>query len=175
MANKLKIVEIIKRLGVPANISGYYYLRRAIEKMLEDNSYITAITKRLYPELAKEYNSLPLRIERGIRHAIEVGWIRGDVEFQHEIFGFSIDSEKGRLTNSEFIAAVADWYAITCAEGELPDNKPTKEFKANDIKCIDCEYLEFESPYAVCSKGYKGIVSPSDTCGKGKLRKGDNK
>lgn len=104
-----KIVsKMLRELGVPAHILGYKYLRTAILSCLEDESLINSITKRLYPAIGKEYGSSSSKVERAIRHAIEVSWNRGTMEGFEELFGCSVSPEKGKPTNAEFISAIVD-------------------------------------------------------------------
>lgn len=109
-ANTLEaeITNIIHEIGVPAHIKGYLYLREAIEMVVNDVELLSAVTKELYPSIAKKYNTTASRVERAIRHAIEVAWGRGQVETINRIFGYTIRNSKGKPTNSEFIAMVAD-------------------------------------------------------------------
>ena len=111
--NKLKPLEImvtniIHEIGVPAHIKGYQYLRDGIIMVVDNIDIINQITKQLYPDLAKKYKTTPSRVERAIRHAIEVAWSRGQLETVNNIFGYTISSNKGKPTNSEFIAMIAD-------------------------------------------------------------------
>ena len=103
-----KITNIIHEIGVPAHIKGYLYLREAISMVVDDIELLGAVTKELYPSIAIKYNTTPSRVERAIRHAIEVAWSRGKVDTINNIFGYTIHTEKGKPTNSEFIAMVAD-------------------------------------------------------------------
>lgn len=103
-----RITNIIHEIGVPAHIKGYLYLREAIAMVVEDMELLGAVTKELYPNIAKKYNTTPSRVERAIRHAIEVAWTRGKIDTIDNIFGYTIDTNKGKPTNSEFIAMVAD-------------------------------------------------------------------
>ncbi|MCX7771488.1 MAG: sporulation transcription factor Spo0A [Clostridia bacterium] len=103
-----KITQIMRDVGVPAHIKGYQYMRDAILMAVKDREIISAVTKRLYPELAKNYKTTPIRVERAIRHAIEVAWNRGRVDTINDLFGYTINTRKGKPTNSEFIAMVAD-------------------------------------------------------------------
>lgn len=103
-----EITNIIHEIGVPAHIKGYMYLRKAISMVVYDVELLSAVTKELYPAIAKEYNTTASRVERAIRHAIEVAWSRGEVETINNIFGYTINNGKGKPTNSEFIAMVAD-------------------------------------------------------------------
>lgn len=103
-----KITQIMRDVGVPAHIKGYQYMRDAIMMAVKDREIISAVTKRLYPELAKSYKTTPSRVERAIRHAIEVAWNRGRVDTINDLFGYTINTRKGKPTNSEFIAMVAD-------------------------------------------------------------------
>lgn len=102
------VTEMIHEVGVPAHIKGYSYLRVAIMLVLEDRQLIESITKLLYPTVAKRFNTSASRVERAIRHAIEVAWVRGDTDTLNSIFGFTINQSKGKPTNSEFIAMISD-------------------------------------------------------------------
>ena len=102
------ITVYIQQLGVPAHIKGYQYIRDAIAMVIEDMDSINSITKVLYPTVAKHYNTTPSRVERAIRHAIEVAWDRGNPDVLNDFFGYTILSSKGKPTNSEFIAMIAD-------------------------------------------------------------------
>lgn len=105
---QVKVTQIMRDVGVPAHIKGYQYMRDAILMAVKDRDIISAVTKRLYPELAKSYKTTPSRVERAIRHAIEVAWNRGRVDTINDLFGYTINTRKGKPTNSEFIAMVAD-------------------------------------------------------------------
>ena len=102
------VTNIIHEVGVPAHIKGYQYLREAIMMVVNDIDVINQITKSLYPKIAAKYNTTPSRVERAIRHAIEVAWGRGQQEAVESIFGYTISASKGKPTNSEFIAMIAD-------------------------------------------------------------------
>lgn len=102
------VTDIIHEIGVPAHIKGYQYLREAIILTINDMEMINAVTKVLYPEVAKKFNTTPSRVERAIRHAIEVAWDRGDIEVLQKFFGYTVSNIKGKPTNSEFIAMIAD-------------------------------------------------------------------
>ena len=102
------VTDIIHEIGVPAHIKGYQYLREAIILTINDMDMINAVTKVLYPEVAKRFSTTPSRVERAIRHAIEVAWDRGDVEVLQKFFGYTVSGIKGKPTNSEFIAMIAD-------------------------------------------------------------------
>ena len=102
------VTAIIHDVGVPAHIKGYQYLREAILIAVADMDVINAVTKVLYPEVAKRFNTTASRVERAIRHAIEVAWDRGDLETLQKYFGYTVNSTKGKPTNSEFIAMIAD-------------------------------------------------------------------
>lgn len=102
------VTEIIHEIGIPAHIKGYQYLREAIILTIEDMDAINAVTKVLYPTVAKKFNTTPSRVERAIRHAIEVAWDRGDIETLQKFFGYTVSNIKGKPTNSEFIAMIAD-------------------------------------------------------------------
>ena len=102
------VTGIIHEIGVPAHIKGYQYLREAIMIAVNDMDVINAITKVLYPQVAKTFQTTPSRVERAIRHAIEVAWDRGDLETLQKYFGYTVSNVKGKPTNSEFIAMIAD-------------------------------------------------------------------
>ena len=102
------VTSIIHEIGVPAHIKGYQYLREAIIIAVEDMDVINAITKVLYPQVAKAFQTTPSRVERAIRHAIEVAWDRGDLDTLQRFFGYTVSNTKGKPTNSEFIALIAD-------------------------------------------------------------------
>ena len=102
------VTDVIHEIGIPAHIKGYQYLRRAIMMAVDDLDVINSITKELYPTVAKEFNTTSSRVERAIRHAIEVAWDRGDTDILNSFFGYTIANTKGKPTNSEFIAMIAD-------------------------------------------------------------------
>lgn len=103
-----EITNIIHEIGVPAHIKGYLYLREAIGMVVENIEYLSAVTKELYPNIATKFNTTPSRVERAIRHAIEVAWSRGKIDTINKLFGYTVHNGKGKPTNSEFIAMVAD-------------------------------------------------------------------
>ena len=105
---EVEVTNIMHEIGVPAHIKGYQYLRDAIMMVVKDLDVINSITKLLYPSIAKEYNTTPSRVERAIRHAIEVAWSRGQVDAIDALFGYTVNIGKGKPTNSEFIAMIAD-------------------------------------------------------------------
>jgi len=102
------VTEMIHEIGVPAHIKGYQYLREAIMMSVNDIEMLSSITKVLYPTIAKKYDTTSSRVERAIRHAIEVAWNRGRMETLNSLFGYTISTGKGKPTNSEFIALIAD-------------------------------------------------------------------
>lgn len=105
---ELMITEIIHQIGVPAHIKGYHYIREAITIAVNNADIINSVTKQLYPMVAKKYQTTSSRVERAIRHAIEVAWDRGDIDVLNSYFGYTIHNERGKPTNSEFIAMIAD-------------------------------------------------------------------
>lgn len=107
-SDELTVTEILHQIGVPAHIKGYQFLRDAILLTMNEPDYINAVTKRLYPEIAKRNATTASRVERAIRHAIEVAWDRGDVDTLNSYFGYTIHNLRGKPTNSEFIAMIAD-------------------------------------------------------------------
>lgn len=102
------VTNIIHEMGVPAHIKGYHYLRDAILMVINEINLLGAVTKELYPMIAQKYHTTPSRVERAIRHAIELAWDRGNVEMMNKFFGYTINLERGKPTNSEFIAMIAD-------------------------------------------------------------------
>ena len=109
---EMRITQTLHQIGVPAHIKGYQYLREAILMSIEDPESINAVTKLLYPGVAKKYSTTSSRVERAIRHAIEVAWDRGDVEVLNSYFGYTIQSQRGKPTNSEFVAMIADKFRL---------------------------------------------------------------
>lgn len=105
---EVTITDIIHQIGVPAHIKGYHYLRYAIMTAVENPDIINAVTKQLYPSVAKRFDTTSSRVERAIRHAIEVAWDRGDVDVLNSYFGYTIHNSRGKPTNSEFIAMISD-------------------------------------------------------------------
>ncbi len=110
---EVEVTKMIQQMGVPAHVKGYQYLRDAIVSVINDVSLLGAVTKELYPMIAKKYNTTPSRVERAIRHAIELAWDRGNIEFMNKFFGYTINVDRGKPTNSEFIAMVADKLRMT--------------------------------------------------------------
>ncbi len=107
-SDEMRVTDILHQIGVPAHIKGYQFLRDAILLTIEDQDYINAVTKRLYPEIAKQNGTTASRVERAIRHAIEVAWDRGDVDTLNSYFGYTIHNLRGKPTNSEFVAMISD-------------------------------------------------------------------
>lgn len=107
------VTDTIHEIGIPAHIKGYQYLRHAIMMVIENLDIVNSITKELYPTVAKDFNTTPSRVERAIRHAIEVAWDRGDPDVLNDFFGYTIANAKGKPTNSEFIAMIADKLRLT--------------------------------------------------------------
>lgn len=105
---ELVVTDIIHQLGIPAHIKGYHYIRSGIIFSIENPELLESVTKLLYPTIAKEYNTTSSRVERAIRHAIEIAWDRGNTDVLNKFFGYTIDSFKGKPTNSEFLALIAD-------------------------------------------------------------------
>ncbi|MDR3206700.1 MAG: sporulation transcription factor Spo0A [Oscillospiraceae bacterium] len=112
-----RVTDIIHEIGVPAHIKGYQYLREAILVAIRDREAINAITKMLYPSVAKAFSTTPSRVERAIRHAIEVAWDRGDIETLQSFFGYTVSNVKGKPTNSEFIAMISDRLSLQLKAG----------------------------------------------------------
>lgn len=108
LALEVRVTDVIHQVGVPAHIKGYQYLREAIMMAVEDMEAVGAITKILYPSIAKKFKTTSSRVERAIRHAIEVAWDRGDLETLQSYFGYTVSGVKGKPTNSEFISMIAD-------------------------------------------------------------------
>ena len=102
------VTDVIHQLGVPAHIKGYHYLRTAILASIEDKELLESVTKMLYPTVAKKFGTTSSRVERAIRHAIEIAWDRGDIDTLNAFFGYTVNTCKGKPTNSEFIALITD-------------------------------------------------------------------
>ena len=111
------VTSIIHEIGVPAHIKGYQYLREAIMMTVQDMDVINAVTKVLYPDVARKYGTTSSRVERAIRHAIEVAWDRGDLDTLQKYFGFTVSNAQGKPTNSEFIAMIADRLVLQRRQG----------------------------------------------------------
>ena len=105
---QVSITKILHQLGIPSHIKGYQYIREAISLVYTNPNLIGGITKELYPEIGQKYKTSVSRVERAIRHAIEVSWNRGDWSLMEDIFGHSVDIDKAKPTNSEFIVTIAD-------------------------------------------------------------------
>ena len=105
---QIQVTNLLHALGIPSHIKGYQYIRSAILMVYDNPSFIGGITKELYPDLSIKFNTSITRVERAIRHAIEVSWLRGDIDLMEEIFGHSVDIDRAKPTNSEFIVTVAD-------------------------------------------------------------------
>ena len=116
-SDELTVTEILHQIGVPAHIKGYQYLREAIMMTVQDMDVINAVTKVLYPDVARKYGTTSSRVERAIRHAIEVAWDRGDLDTLQKYFGFTVSNAKGKPTNSEFIAMIADRLVLQRRQG----------------------------------------------------------
>lgn len=113
------VTNVIHEIGVPAHIKGYQYVRYAILLAVEDMDVINSITKTLYPKVAEYFGTTPSRVERAIRHAIEVAWDRGDLETLQKYFGYTVSNTKGKPTNSEFIALIADKLQLQLRSGSM--------------------------------------------------------
>lgn len=102
------VTNLMHQMGIPAHVRGYQYIRDAILMVVDEMGLLGAVTKELYPAIAERYNTTPSRVERAIRHAIELAWDRGNIDLMNKFFGYTINVERGKPTNSEFIAMVAD-------------------------------------------------------------------
>jgi two-component system response regulator (stage 0 sporulation protein A) len=107
-----EVTTVMHQIGIPAHVKGYQYIREAILMVVEDVSLLGAVTKELYPDIAKKFDTAPSRVERGIRHAIELAWERGNKETLKRIFGYSMNIDRQKPTNSEFIALLADKFRV---------------------------------------------------------------
>lgn len=105
---QIQVTKLLHALGIPSNIKGYQFIRSAILMVYNNPSFIGGITKKLYPDLSIKFNTSIQRVERAIRHAIEVSWLRGDIDLMEDIFGHSVDIDRAKPTNSEFIVTIAD-------------------------------------------------------------------
>ena len=112
------VVKIIHEIGIPPHLTGYDYLKKGILESIRYEKFTHAVTTKLYPRLATEYNTTPQRVERSIRHAIEATWNRGDIVVLEKLFGYTVKDDRGRPTNSEFIARVVDLVMLRCAGNE---------------------------------------------------------
>ena len=113
MNRELRISNMLKDLGIAANLSGYTYLKKAIDMVMDDPSLIHHVTKDIYPSMAQEFKTTYSRVERAVRHSIQVGWQKGNKQTQDELFGYTVSSDRGHPTSSEFIATIADYIIIT--------------------------------------------------------------
>lgn len=118
-----EVSELMRQVGIPAHIKGYYYIRESILLNIKKQEYIST-TKELYPKIAQKFNTTPQRVERAIRHAIETTWKRGNTTLLKELFGYTIDSKKGKPTNSEFIAMISDNMRLK-SQDNIYENKKT--------------------------------------------------
>ncbi len=114
---EMLVTDIIHQIGVPAHIKGYHYLRDAIMMSVKNNDMINSVTKILYPTVAKKHSTTSSRVERAIRHAIEVAWDRGDIDVLNSYFGFTVQNNRGKPTNSEFIAMISDKIRLNLKAG----------------------------------------------------------
>jgi len=122
---EILVTEVIQKLGVPAHIKGYHYLRTAILSAVENARLMECVTKQLYPSVAQKYDTTSSRVERAIRHAIEIAWDRGNAEMKNDFFGYTADSYSGRPTNSKFIALVTDRIRLRLKTGSVPADYTT--------------------------------------------------
>ena len=132
------VTSVIHEIGVPAHIKGYQYLREAIMIAVDDMDVINAVTKVLYPEVAKRFSTTPSRVERAIRHAIEVAWDRGDLETLQKYFGYTVSNAKGKPTNSEFIAMIADRLVLEQRKDRRAkrENQPGEGALSRLLSCV---------------------------------------
>lgn len=113
---EVKVSELLHNLGIPSHVRGYKYIREGVMILYTSNNLVTMITKDIYPEIAERFETTSSRVERAIRHAIEISWIRGDLKLMDELFGNSIDVERSKPTNSEFLTTIADRFKINNKE-----------------------------------------------------------
>ncbi len=113
MVTEIEISALLKELGIPADLLGYRYLIFCIDAMIKDPSLMYGMFKGIYPMVAAKFDTSITKAERAIRNVIEVGWTRGCVETRNKLFGYTVDANKGRPTNGEFLCAVADWFVMT--------------------------------------------------------------
>lgn len=114
---EMSVTEIIHQIGVPAHIKGYYYIRESILLAVSDIGILNSVTRKLYPEVARRFGTTPSRVERAIRHSIEVAWDRGDLDTLNRYFGYTVNNNRGKPTNSEFIAMIADKLRLSIKAG----------------------------------------------------------
>ena len=113
MPIKLKISDMLKDLGISPSLLGYHYLMSSVQETLKDRSLMCAITYGMYPLVAEQFNTTRSRVERAIRHAIEAGWEKGNMETQMRLFGYTVDMNRCKPTNGEFICTLVDWIVMT--------------------------------------------------------------
>ena len=113
---EVKVSELLHNLGIPSHVRGYKYIREGVMILYTSNNLVTMVTKDIYPEIAERFETTSSRVERAIRHAIEISWIRGDLKLMDELFGNSIDAERSKPTNSEFLTTIADRFKINNKE-----------------------------------------------------------
>ena len=109
---EVKVSELLHSLGIPSHVRGYKYIREGVMLLYSSRSLVTMVTKDIYPEIAEKFDTTSSRVERAIRHAIEISWIRGDLKLMDELFGNSIDVERSKPTNSEFLTTIADRFKL---------------------------------------------------------------
>ena len=131
---RVQVTEILHQIGVPAHIKGYHYLRDAIIMAIEDPEIINAVTKQLYPSVAKRYSTTSSRVERAIRHAIEVAWDRGDVDVLNSYFGYTIHNTRGKPTNSEFVAMISDKLSLQAVTPAAANGRSSQDLPLNSIR-----------------------------------------
>ena len=176
---RMLISDVLKDLGVSTNITGYYQLRTAIEYLLEDMSRVTSMTKILYVDVAKLYNTTPAAIERNIRHAIESSWARGNVDTQHKLFGYSVSMDSANPTVTQFVSTVADYIQLLRPEKRISlgrikhtatniaDAHPVDEFKCSScgvhLKDWTEVYFDIEDPDDEINREY--VMKYCPECG----------
>ena len=161
----IKIANILHQIGISPNLKGYRYLREEIKMTVENFSVIDSITKEIYPSVAQKFNTTPSRVERATRHAIEKAWDKGDPEVLNGMFGYTIDSRKGKPTNSEFIAMIADkllmeMSAPTTAQYAIYQEDKKYGVYNNKIKTEPVFFEKQKAEYFVNTINEMGDVSP---------------
>lgn len=139
-----RVTDIIRQIGVPAHIKGYHYIRKAIVLAIQNPEIINSITKVLYPTVANIYNTSASRVERAIRHAIEVAWDRGDVETLNNYFGYTVHNERGKPTNSEFVAMISDRMRLLIKENLVSANKNGDSNNAFSLSNSMTQFVDLE-------------------------------
>jgi len=151
MTIEQRVTSECRKIGVPAHIMGYHYVRDAIMMVIKDLDFLKHVTKEIYPTIAKEAGTISSNVERAIRHAIDVAWTHGNLEYQNEVFGYSIAVNRDRPTNSQFIATIADKVKLDTIEANLIEinNLDFNALTTRDVELLCMRY----NVHAICEGG----------------------